>query len=65
MKQEISDQDLLFKYPSEAELGAWFDSLEETVQKDFDYEYQNLIPDWYNFLRRKRFERFENRNNNR
>jgi len=64
MNEIVSDRDLLYRYPDEKELSAWFRSLPDHIQMNLDLEYESKVPDWYDFLRRIRYERFENRNNN-
>jgi len=60
MNEKISDRDLEYRYPDETEIAAWFQSLDESVQENYHYEYEAKVPDWYDFLRRKRFESLVN-----
>ena len=56
MKKQITDSDLFFRYPDEKELIAWYESLNDLLQQEYDYEYQARIPSWHMFLRQKRYD---------
>ena len=49
-------ENLVYLYPDEIEVKAWFQSLSEFEQEQLHYEFQHLVPDWYDFLRQKRYD---------
>lgn len=52
----MDEKELQNLYFDETELKAWYDNQSDEIQINLDAEYQSMVPDFLDYLRKKRYE---------
>jgi hypothetical protein len=52
----MKEKELRYLYWDERELRIWYDNQPEEIQMNLEAEYQSMVPDFMDYLRRKRYE---------